>query len=311
MASASGVAAEAPRRRLARRRGSERLGGLTAWELLKRVRVQITRDDVSAYAAQLAYYCLFALFPFLMFLAALLAYIPIPNLFDRIVEMMGEFVPASVMQHIEGNIEQLLTETRGGLLSTGILIAVWIASNGFAAVSVSLNRAYGVREQRPFWKVRGLAVLMTVGLAVLLILWSTVLVFGPLLAGWLAENLGFGGAFEIIVRIVRWPVIIFLMILTVALIYYFAPDVEQDWRWITPGSVVAVIVWVLVSLGFAFYVDNFGRYDRVYGSIGVIIILLTWLYISALFLLIGGEINAEIENAAEGGKDKGEKEMPD
>lgn len=311
MALSGRIAAGSSAGREGARRGYAWLGGLTVWELLKRVQRQLGKDDVSAYAAQLAYYFLFALFPFLVFLAALLAYIPIPDLFERIVALLGEFVPAEVMRQIEGNIEQLLSQPRGGLLSTAILGAIWISSSGFVAVSLSLNRAYGVREQRPFWKVRGLAILLTVGLALLVALWGMLLVFGPPLAGWLAERFGLGHLFEIAVQVVRWPLIAALMMLTIALIYYFAPDVEQEWRWITPGSIIATLVWLLVSLGFAYYVDNFGNYNHVYGSIGAIIILLTWLYLSALFLLIGGEINAEIENAARDGKNKGEKELPE
>lgn len=286
------------------------LGGIPPGEFLRRLGARLTGADVGAYAAQLAYYLLFAMFPFLLFLAALLAYVPIPDLLDRIIAVLSGLLPEQAMAQVEGNVERLVTEARGGLLTFGIVAALWSASIGFAAISRSLNRVYGVRDQRPFWKRRAIAVLMTVGLGTLIMVSAVLLIFGPPLIGALAERLGLGAAFEIIVGVLRWPVIVLIMMFTVALIYYLAPDVEQSFRWITPGSVVAVLVWILASLGFAWYVENFGNYNRVYGSIGAIIILLTWLYLTAFFLLAGGAMNAVIEFGSSGGKDAGERDLP-
>jgi membrane protein len=136
------------------------------------------------------------------------------------------------------------------------------------------------------------------------------LTFGPQIGGWIANRVGLGAVFQITWNVLRWPVIIALLIVVMALVYYFAPDVEQEWHWITPGSIVAVIGWLLASLGFSFYVNNFGSYNATYGSIGAVIVLLTWMYVSGFFVLVGGEINAEIEHAASSGKDPGEKEVP-
>lgn len=136
------------------------------------------------------------------------------------------------------------------------------------------------------------------------------LVFGPQIGGWVAGKIGLGDAFNIFWNIARWPVIVLLVILAVACLYYFAPDVEQDWKWLTPGSVFTVIGWLIVSLGFSYYVNHFGSYNATYGSIGAVIILLTWMYLTGLFILIGGEINSEIEHAAAGGKEPGQKELP-
>jgi membrane protein len=173
----------------------------------------------------------------------------------------------------------------------------------------SLNRAYDVDEGRPFWKVRGLAILLTIGLSAFIVGALVLLTFGPQIGGWIADLVSLGRVFELTWNILRWPVIVGLMVLAMALLYYMAPDVEQQWQWITPGSACAVIGWLLASLGFAFYVNHFGSYNATYGSIGAVIVLLTWMYVSGLFVLIGGEINAEIEHAAQDGKAPGEKQL--
>ena len=286
------------------------LGGLRPWTLVKRVWREINEDDVWGYAAQLAYYFLFSLFPFFIFLAALLAYIPIPDLMDQIMGLLGEFLPATVLDMIKDNVLELVTQPRGGLLSFGILLTLWIAASAIAAMIDSLNRAYGVREGRPFWKVRLVAIFLTMGLAALMLSSMVLLIFGSELGGIIAAKVGLGAAFDTAWQILRWPIIVFLMMLGAALIYYFAPDVEQEWRWITPGSAFAVLAWVGMSLLFSWYVDRFGNYNVTYGSIGAVIILLTWMYATGFFLLVGGEINAEIEHAATTGKNKGKKKLP-
>ncbi len=286
-------------------------GGLDFFTLARKVYNELSEDDVWGYAAQLAYYFLFALFPFFIFLAALLAYIPIPDLMQHIMELVSEFVPGTASGMIQENVEKLVTQPRGGLLSLGIGLALWASSSAIVAIAESLNRAYGVREGRPFWLVRGVAILLTIGLAVLVILSMALLIFGPELGYWLANYFDAGAAFDAAWAIMRWPLVVFLMTFAVALIYYFAPDVEQEWRWITPGSVFAVLMWIVVSLAFGYYVDNFGQYDKTYGSIGAVIVLLTWMYLSGFSILVGGEINAEIEHAAAHGKNEGEKKLPE
>jgi membrane protein len=208
---------------------------------------------------------------------------------------------------VEDNIRQLVTGQRGGLLSFGILAALWTSSSALTAIIDSLNRAYDVEEGRPFWKVRLIAMGITVGLSALIVVALVLLTFGPQLGRWVTDLAGLGRAFEVTWNLVRWPVIVGLLVVGIAFLYYFAPDVEQEWKWITPGAACAVLGWLLASLGFAFYVNRFGSYNATYGSIGAVIVLLTWMYVTGLFILIGGEINAEIEHAAPGGKEPGEK----
>jgi membrane protein len=157
--------------------------------------------------------------------------------------------------------------------------------------------------------VRLIAMGITVGLSVFIVVALVLLTFGPQLGGWIADLVGLGRVFEVTWNVVRWPVIVGLLVVAIALLYYFAPDVEQEWTWITPGSACAVLGWLLASLGFAFYVNRFGSYNATYGSIGAVIVLLTWMYVTGLFILIGGEINAEIEHAAPSGKEPGDKQL--
>lgn len=270
----------------------------------------ILADNVLGYAAQLAYYFLFSVFPFFIFLAALLPYIPAPGLIEEIMALVNQLMADEAAAIIEQNVRDLVTRPRGGLLSFSILLALFLASNAVAAMADALNHAYGVTESRPFWKVRGIAILLTLVLAALLIASMLLLIFGPELGGFLAGQVGLGPEFAYFWDLIRWPIVVILLMVGVAIVYYFAPDVEQDWRWITPGSVVAVLAWIGGSLAFRYYVERFGEYNATYGSLGAIIVLLTWMYLTGFFLLLGGEINAEVEHGAPGGKKQGEKEVP-
>ena len=284
-----------------------RLGGLTCKELARRVIHEIQENNHLGQAAQLAYYFLFALFPFFLFLTALLGYLPIPNLMEQIMDLLAQALPGEALHLVRDNVLKLVTEQRGGLLSFGILVALWASSSAIIAITDALNRAYGVKDGRPWWKIRGTAILLTIGFSLFIIAAVILLMFGPHLGSWLANAVGLGSIFELAWNILRWPVIVVLMIVALAILYYFAPDVEQEWRWVTPGAVFAATGWVIASLGFSYYVNNFGSYNKTYGSIGAVIVLLTWMYLTGFFIIVGGVINAEIEHAAPGGKAPGEK----
>lgn len=276
------------------------LGGVGVGELARQLINEVRTDDCFGHAAQLAYYFLFAFFPFLLFLTALLSFLPVPNLLERIMNLLAQVMSGETFSLIRNHVHTLVTQRRGGLLSFGVLVALWTASSAIVAVDSSLNRAYDVRDERPFWKARGLALLLTIGFSLFTITSLALLMFGPWLGGWIASAVGLGNVFQMVWDILRWPAIVFLLIITLDLLYYFAPNVEQRWKWITPGAVVAVIGWVLVSLGFSYFVNNFGSYNKAYGSIGAVIGLLTWMYLSGFLILVGGEINAMIGRAAQG-----------
>jgi membrane protein len=197
-----------------------------------------------------------------------------------------------------------------GLLSLGLLGAIWSSSSAMVAVVSAMNRAYDIDEGRPWWQVRLTAVLLTISLAVFVVVSFTLVVAGPEIAEGLARRFGLGDAFVWTWTIIQWPVVFVLVGLGIAFIYYFAPDADQDWVFITPGSFVATLLWVLGSIGFRLYVVNFTNYQETYGVIGGIIVLLLWFYLSGFVIVVGAEINAEIEHASPWGKAPGEK-VPD
>ena len=217
-------------------------------------------------------------------------------------------LPETALEQVNPVIDQLQSQ-EGGLLSFGILIALWTASAGMRSLMNAMNKAYDVKEARPTWKIFLLSVVYTIGIAIVLLVVAALMIMGPQVMEWLASTVGLQDIVVTIWAWVRWPIAILLMMLVVALLYYIAPNVEQSFRFITPGSVVAVIVWIAASLAFGYYVQNFGNYDATYGSIGAVIVLMLFFYISAAVLLLGAEINAVIEHAAAEGKDKGDKEL--
>lgn len=282
--------------------------GIGATTLLKKTFKEFSSDDMSTYASALAYRALFSLFPFLLFLLALLGFLNLSDFFDWIRQQAALALPPMAMEQVNPVIDQLHRQ-QGGLLSFGILAALWTASVGFRSLMNAMNRAYDVREGRPTWKLMLLSVLYTVGSAVLLLACAMLMVLGPQVMGWLADLVGLRDVVVVLWAWLRWPVVIFLMMLLVAVLYYVTPDVEQKFRFITPGSVLAVVVWVAASLAFGIYVQNFADYNATYGSIGAIIVLLLYFYISAAVLLLGAELNAVIEHHSVDGKDKGDKEI--
>lgn len=263
---------------------------------------------MATYAAALAYQVLFSLFPFLIFLVALLGFLQVPEFFDWLRQQAAALLPAQALEPVNTAIDQV-QQPQGGLLSFGILLALWSASAGVRATMNALNVAYGVAEGRPMWKLYLLSLLYTVGLAALLITAAALMVLGPQVTGWLGDQFGLGAVTVTVWNVFRWPLAVALLFVTVALIYYVAPDVEQQLKFITPGSVLAVVVWIAASLGFAFYVQNFADYSATYGSVGAIIVLLFYFYLSAAILLFGAEVNAALEHHAPTGKDPGEKKQ--
>ncbi|EZQ19048.1 YihY/virulence factor BrkB family protein [Pseudomonas sp. G11-1] len=277
--------------------------------VLKRTAKEFSDDDMSTYAAALAYRALFSIFPFVLFLMAVLGFLHLPNFFDWLRAQAAIVLPPVALDQVNPVIDQL-QESQGGLLSFGILLALWTASIGVRSLMNAMNKAYDVKEGRPSWKLFILSILYTIGIAIMLLLAAGFMTLGPQVMAWLASQIGLEQVLVVVWSWLRWPVAILLLMLAVALIYYATPDVEQEFRFITPGSVVAVIVWLAASVGFGIYVQNFANYNATYGSIGAIIVLLLYFYITAAVLLLGAELNAVIEHLSMEGKDEGEKEIP-
>jgi membrane protein len=261
--------------------------------LVRAVR-EFGEDAMSIYAAALAYRALFALFPFLIFLVALVAFLDMPQLFAWMQSQAAMVVPQESMQQVNQVIAELQTP-RGGLLSIGILLALWSASSGVMSAMEALNVAYDVTERRPMWKRIPLAVFYTVSIAVLMLTAAALMVLGPQAAQWVAQRFGLEQMLVTVWSWMRWPVAVLLLMLVVSLVYYAGPNVKARFRFITPGAILAVVIWVAASVGFGYYVSNFGNYDATYGSLGAIVILLFYFYLSAAVLLFGAEVNAVLE----------------
>ena len=272
------------------------LWSLLNFQALKATVQEFQRDDAMGLAAQLAFFLILALFPFILVLVSLMGLVGNPELASKVLDYFRQVMPEEAYKLIRTYTGDVISGQRPApyLFSFSILFTLWTASGAFAALINALNRAYDVQETRPFWKVRGIAILMTLGLSVLILVGVLLLIVGEPIGQAIAEIFGLGELFELVWNIVRWPVALFFLVFTVALLYYFAPDVDQPFRWITPGGLIGVLLWVIASAAFSFYVNNFGTYNKTYGSIGVVIILLLYLYISSLTILFGAELNATL-----------------
>jgi membrane protein len=263
-----------------------------------------SEHQISSYAGSLAFSAILALFPFLIFVIALAGLVISPQQIEALLSEVRAVAPPDVTKIVGQEIERM----QGGaaaLLTVGVIGSIWAASGGAASAMTALNETYGVRDQRPFWKIRGIAVLSTVLVAGLVLVAILVFVVAAPLSDVLGEPLGTA------VLWLRWPVSGFLVMFALALLYYLLPDVEQKFQFITPGSVAATAVWLLASFGFTEYVTHFGNYSATYGALGGVVVLLLWMYISSVVFLLGSEVNAIVEHESDEGKRAGVKKLAD
>jgi membrane protein len=267
------------------------------FELVKRTIRETIDDDCLSIAAQLAYYFALALFPALLFVVALASYLPY-NLVTEVVAALEPIAPPDVLSIIRKQLESIVAGEAPNLLTIGILGALWSSSGAMTSIVSALNQAYDIPESRPWWKVRMVAIGLTIGLAVFVLLSFFIIVAGPNFGHYLTSWVGLDSAFDTAWRWLRWPLVFAFASTGIAIVFYYAPDADQDWVWITPGSIVTTLLWVLFSMGFRLYVTQVGDYAATYGALAGAAILLLWMYFSGLALLIGGELNSEIEHAA-------------
>src|SRR5215212_4727717 len=260
------------------------------------IRKYFKHDNMSSHAAALAYRALFAIVPFLALLVALAWFLGIGDFFTQwLSDQTSSALLGQTAEVVEGWIKQSQFQTQGERLSIGIVtisIAIWSVASGVRTLTKALNTVHEAEENRPGWKRYGLSFFYTLGLVVMVILALALLLIGPELIG---KVVGLVGLDEIFVSLWTWlrlPVALVLLMLTVSIIYWAIPNVNQPYRLITPGAVLAVIVWVAASLGFSFYLTNFANYSVIYGSLGAAFALLLYFYISAAVLLLGAEVNA-------------------
>jgi membrane protein len=252
-------------------------------------------------AAILSFYFLLALFPLLLFLTALLGYFADAGteLRHNLLTYLRAIVPVSASDLINTTVDEISQKSSGGKVSFGLLTSLWFASSGMGAIIEGLNVAYDVKETRAWWRRTLLAILLTIALAVLIITALALMFYGSRIAGGIANRYGFGAAFTEAWTVLRWLFVLVFVFLAFQSIYYFAPDLhEQQLRWLTPGAAAGVILWLLVSFLFGSYLNFYNNYSVVYGSLGAVIILLLWFYLTGVTILIGGEVNALIEQAA-------------
>ncbi len=265
-----------------------------------------TNDDMLVYAAALSYQLFFSLFPFVIFLLALLGVLNLTSFFDWLIKQSQTVLPGQASGMVQNIVGQIRGQAASGALSLGAVLALWSASSAVRMAMHALNVAYKV-EDRAAWKKFPLSLIYTALLAVLLIAAAVLMLIGPQLATWVAQQVGMGSVFATVWTWARIPVAVVLLMLVAALVYYLFPNTDQPFRFVTPGAVLAVIVWVLASLGFSWYVANFASYNATYGALAAVIVLLFYFFISAAILLFGAELNSEVYHQATEEEEMGER----
>lgn len=256
----------------------------------KRLFKEVKDDRATGLAAEQAYYYMLSLFPMLILLLSIVPYLSIDP--QKAVNFINGMMPSETANILEKNVMEIVSNRNGGLLTFGILGTLWSASNGMNAFIHSMNIAFDVEETRSFIKTRLLAIAMTLGMIIALVVALLLPVFGDVILDFTKMILPIPDSMEVLFRILRWVISIAVMVVILAVMYRFAPNKHYPFSQVIPGAVVATLIWQLISLGFAFYVSHFGNYASTYGSLGGVIILLLWLFLTGLALVIGGEINA-------------------
>ncbi|HEX2740613.1 MAG TPA: YihY/virulence factor BrkB family protein [Rubrobacter sp.] len=272
---------------------------------------EVEEDHVMAFAGNLTYKGLFAIFPFFTFLLSLLGIFNATDLVNTMIDKLSGVAPQSATTFIKGQLLSITQSQAESAFTVGaiisILLALWGVSGAFRSVMEAMNVMYAVEEDRPFWKVYGLSIFMSLAVVVLLLGALVLVVFGESIGVTVADLVGLGSVFATIWSIVQWPIVACVVLLAFALIYYFAPAAEQKFRWISPGSLIAFVFWLIFSLLFSLYASTAGSYNETYGSLAGVIILMLYVYYSALIMLVGAEMNQVIEWHIPGGKNEGEK----
>jgi membrane protein len=264
--------------------------------------VDINSNHTMALAAGLSYYFVLSLFPTLIFLSAVVAYLPVPDLFNQALSLMSHFVPADSMGLVKKVLADVVSPNRSTFLSFGILGSLWAASGGYAAAIEALNVAYDVQETRPFWKTRLLAVGLTFLIGALLLLALAVMIVGPRFGEWLAAKIHLSQLFVVTWPYIHWTLAVVFTVLAVEALYFLAPNVKQRFLATLPGAVLAVGCWIGLSYILGIYFRSFANFNKTYGTLGAAVALMVWLYWTAFGMLVGAEINSELAKVSAEGK---------
>jgi membrane protein len=262
----------------------------------------VLRNHTLQMAAALSYYFVISLFPALIFLSAVVSYLPIPNLFNQAVSLIGTFVPPDSMGLVRRVLSDVITPYRGTLLSFGLLGTLWVASGGVSAAMEALNIAYDVQVNRPFWKARPLAVGLTCLIGILLLTALGVMIVGPEFGDWLAARIHLHWLFAATWPFIHWIVAVGFTVLAVEALYYLGPNVKQRFTATLPGALLAVACWLGLSYALGLYFRSFANFNKTYGTLGAAVALMVWLYWTSFAMLLGAELNAELAKESDAGE---------
>jgi membrane protein len=261
----------------------------------------IHRGSIITRAQSLAFSFFLALFPAVIFLFSLIPYVPVRDFQDQLLELIQGFLPHNAYQAMRGTIEDIIKHQRGGLLSLGFLFALYLTTNAFMAMMRSFNSSYHVQEKRTPFKQRIVAINLTLILSVLLIVATAIIVFSEMVTIYFVKHHVIKTHTQLtLIFWGKWLVVVALFLTAISFLYYYAPALSKKWKFISAGSTFATIMAVVTSIGFAYFVNHFGKYNKVYGSIGTLIVIMLWIYINSLILLLGFELNASIDQAKKG-----------
>ena len=271
------------------------LGRILSKQFWHDLRVEIRDNNLLNGAAALGFYLTLAIFPALIILLAIVPYVPIEDVDEVILDFLQQGLPEEAANLVERIVAEVTEERRSALLSFGVLATVWIATTGMNAIMRQLNVTHGVKEGRGFVRARLTALILSIVFAALVIGAAFLIALGDVAQDWLSTRMGYSGAFTAAFEIFRWVVVLASTLTGFALIYRYAPNVQQEFRLFTPGSVLGAVLLILASLAFSLYVRNFADYGATYGSIGAVIILMLWLYVAGLVILLGSEVDVLLE----------------
>jgi membrane protein len=270
----------------------------------------VPRNHTLQMAAALSYYFVVSFFPALILLSAVVAYLPVPDLFNQALSVMTRLLPPDSMGMVRRVLSDVITPSRGTFLSLGVLGTLWTSSGGFSAAIEALNIAYGVEDDRPFWKTRPLAVGLAVVIGMLMLVALSVMIVGPRFGEWVASRIHLSRLFVLVWPFIHWSVAIGFSILAVEILYFLAPNVKQRLRATLPGAILAVGCWIALSYLLGLYFRHFASFNKTYGTLGAAVALMTWLYWTGFALLVGAELNSELAKVSAQGKIEEKHEAP-
>lgn len=276
------------------------LAGLSVRQLIVRTVREYGRNRLAAHSAQFAYYSMLSLAPLLILIIASVAQLPLEGVLESFLRAIKAGLPVNVVKLINRQIADIQSHSTLGLMAVALTLLAVAGSRVFLTLGAGLDAAYGVEERRRFWRAGGLALLLTVGVFLLLVVAMVLLVVGPMVANFLLGRVELPWVHVLLSTGVRWGVACLFMLAATSVVYWLVPSVKLPWYWLSPGSVFATTGWVLVMQGMRLYIENVAkaRYNETYGTLGGVVVLLVWLYMTGSLLLAGGQINGVIRQAA-------------